>query len=446
MRQPRIVDAILGIGYLVLIVAFLAVAMMFYNKTFVPTTEIKLTTGTIGNALQSGSDVKLNGVPVGTVKSVNTAEGGASLTLALDPDTSQNLPKDTTARLLPKTLFGERYVSLIRPDAATGTGSGEMLSAGDTIHQDRSDQAVELEEVFDELLPLLQSIQPEKLSALLGEMATTLRGRGDDIGDSLAAWETYIKKLNPLVPTMTDDLQKLASVADTYSDAVPDLLSALDTMRVTSATLVDQRTELSEVYASVIGAADTTRGWVADNQNTIEVLSEESRAALEATAPYARQFPCLLKAAREFIPQMDRTLGKGTTEPGIHVRLNIVESRGKYLPGKDAPKYSSGGKARCPYVTGRTGTRPASSTNGAGAQAAAENATDDTVPETISPPPSPSLSSLAATGLGDANSPAENQLIAELLAPTQAMAPADYPEWSSLLVGPTLRNTKVTLS
>lgn len=446
MRQPRLVDAILGVGYLVLIVAFLAVAMMFYNKTFVPTTEVKLTTGTIGNALQSGSDVKLNGVPVGTVKSVNTAEDGASLTLALDPDTSQNLPKDTTARLLPKTLFGERYVSLIRPDTSTGTGSGEMLSAGDTIHQDRSDQAVELEEVFDELLPLLQSIQPEKLSALLGEMATTLRGRGDDIGDSLAAWETYLKKLNPLVPTMTDDLEKLASVANTYSEAVPDLLSALDSMRVTSATLVDQRTELSEVYATVISAADTTRGWVADNQNTIEVLSEESRAALEATAPYAKQFPCLLKAAREFIPEMDRNLGKGTTEPGIHVRLNIVESRGKYLPGKDAPKYSSGGKARCPYVTGQTGTKPASTTGGAATESSAAAPQVDEEPEAISPPPSPSLSSLAATGLGDANSPAENQLIAELLAPTQAMAPADYPEWSSLLVGPTLRNTKVTLS
>lgn len=441
MRPPRLGNAILGVVYLLLIGLFLMVAMAFYNKSFVSTTDIKLTTGTIGNALQTGSDVKLNGVPVGTVKNVDTSPDGATLKLALEPSASKMLPKDTTARLLPKTLFGERYVSLIVPEQSSGA---DHVRAGDTIKQDSSDQAVELEEVFDELLPLLQSIQPEKLSSMLGEMATTLRGRGGEIGDSLETWNTYLRKLNPLVPTMTDDLEKLASVATTYNEAVPDLLSALDSFTVTSNTVLQERTKLADVYASVISAADTTTGWVSDNQNTIEILSEESRAALEATAPYASQFPCLLKAARQFIPEMNRTLGKGTTEPGIHVRLNVVESRGKYLPGKDAPKYSSNGKPRCPYVTGRTGTKPASVKKVSTESSSSTPASDK--PTTIAPPPTASISSLAATGLGDANSPAENQLIAELVAPTQAMAPAEFPDWGSLLVGPTLRNTKVTLS
>ena len=441
MRPPRLGNAILGVVYILLIGLFLLVAMAFYNKSFVSTTDIKLTTGTIGNALQTGSDVKLNGVPVGTVKKVDTSPDGATLKLALEPSASKMLPKDTTARLLPKTLFGERYVSLIVPEQSTGTGN---LRAGDTIAQDSSDQAVELEEVFDELLPLLQSIQPEKLSSMLGEMATTLRGRGGEIGDSLETWNTYLKKLNPLVPTMTDDLEKLASVATTYNEAVPDLLSALESFTVTTNTVLQERTKLADVYASVISAADTTTGWVSDNQNTIEILSEESRAALEATAPYASQFPCLLKAARQFIPEMDKTLGKGTTEPGIHVRLNVVAGRGKYLPGKDAPKYADNGKPRCPYVTGRTGTKPALSKQVSSKPADAKAGSDE--PAAIAPPPTASISSLAATGLGDANSPAENQLIAELLAPTQAMAPAEFPAWGSLLVGPTLRNTKVTLS
>lgn len=437
MRQPRLVDALLGVGYFVLIALFLLVAYAAYNKTFVSTTEVTLDAGTVGNALQDGSDVKLNGVPVGTVKHVATRPGGAKLTLALDPATAKTLPKDTTARLLPKTLFGERFVSLIAPKGSSGTA---RLAAGDTIDQDTSDQAVELEQVFDQLLPLLKSIQPDKLSATLGEMATTLRGRGTEIGDTMEDFSKYLHKLNPLVPTMAADFDKLGSVATTYSEAVPDLLSALDSMTTTSATLVKERTQLSDVYASVIASADTTRGWVADNQNTIEVLSAESRKALEAAKPYANQFPCLFKAAREFIPQMDETLGKGTAEPGMHVRLNVVASRGKYLPGKDAVKYSSGGTARCPYVTGQTGTQPAKVSSLRTSTSAAGE------PEAIAPPQTKMFSSLAATGLGDANSPGENELIAELMAPTLGMAPADYPDWGSLLVGPTLRNTKVTLS
>lgn len=433
MSRNRGVDALLGVGYVMLAAALIAVAMLAYNRTFVSSVDVDLKTASVGNALQKGSDVKLNGVPVGVVSEVESADDGAVVKLALNPETSEKLPRDTTARLLPKTLFGERYVSLVTP-----SGEGEGLSNGDTIHQDDSDAAVELEEVFDELLPLLQSIQPEKLAATLGEVSTLLRGRGDDIGDTFVASAEYLEQLNPLVPTMTEDLAKFGRVAGVYADAAPDLLNALQSLTTTSRTMVDQRSQLADVYASVITSADTSTGWVSDNQDTIEVLSEESRAALEAAKPYAKQFPCLFESTRKYIPVMDKTLGKGTDEEGLHVQLNIVKSRGKYLPGKDAPVFSTGGKARCPYVTGNTGTKPAS--------ASASSASGDAAPEQIRAPRSSLPSQIGnGAGLGQANSPAENQLVAELVAPTQGMAPADYPKWSSLLVGPTLRNTKVVL-
>lgn len=428
-KSNRLVDPLLGVGYILLVVALIAVALATYNREFVSSTDVKLTTGTIGNALQKGSDVKFHGVPVGRVTQIHTADNGAVLTLALDPDTAKTLPDNVTARLLPKTLFGERFVSLIDP----AQSSGKDLVAGDTIHQDSSSEAVELEDVFDQLLPLLNSIQPEKLAAMMGELSTTLRGEGANIGDTLEAWNGYFKKLNPKIPAMTEDISKLASVANTYNAAAPDLLSALDELTTTSKTLVAERTQLKDVYANVITGADEATGWVGDNQNRIEILSDQSRAALEAAAPYATEFPCLFKAAAEFIPVMDKTLGKGSDEAGIHVQLNIVKSRGKYLPGKDAPTFTTGGKARCPYVTGQTGTHSASAVAGQ--------------PEAFGPPPSRFIQDQvhAGSGLGDANSPAENELLAELLAPTQGMAPADYPHWSSLVVGPTLRNTKVTL-
>ena len=436
-REPsQLVNVLLGVSYIVVTCVLLAVAVLAYNRTFVSSVDVKLTTESVGNALQKGSDVKLHGVPVGTVTAVRASDDGAVLTLALDPATSKTLSPDTIARLLPKTLFGERYVSLIAPAGTSPIG----LSAGDTIKQDTSNEAVELEDVFDQMLPLLQSIQPEKLAATLSELTTMLNGQGRDIGDTLVTWSNYVKKLSPLVPEMADDFDRLSSVAGTYNVAVPDLLSALDSMTTTSRTLVAKQTDLKDLYAGVILAGDTTTAWMDDQQNTIEVLSSESREALEAVAPYASQFPCLLEATRKFIPTMDKTLGVGTDEPGIHVQLNVVPSRGKYLPGKDAPVYASGGQARCPYVTGQTGSQSVSP-NSLTTTAAADR------PPAIPAPPSSFVRNqvAASSGLGEANSPAENELLAELLAPTQAMAPADYPKWSSLLVGPTLRNTKVTL-
>jgi phospholipid/cholesterol/gamma-HCH transport system substrate-binding protein len=114
---------------------------------------------------------------------------------------------------------------------------------------------------------------------------------------------------------------------------------------------------------------------------------------------------------------MDKALGKGTDRPGIHVDVTTVPSRGAYRPGRDTPVYDSGGGPRCPTVP-YLGTlaRPA-------AQASAA----------------------AGQDLGPANSPQENDLVNELLAPAAGRHPGDLPDWSSLLVGPAYRGTEVTL-
>jgi phospholipid/cholesterol/gamma-HCH transport system substrate-binding protein len=451
MSLGRLRDLALGLGYGGLVLAIGVGSWLFYNQVFTDRSDITLVTGTVGNALQDGSDVKLDGVPVGTVTDIEPRDGGAELTLALEPDALDQLPVDTTARLLPKTLFGERYVALIVPEggdsgvvtgaaAASSTSgmvaAGDTLEPGDTITQDGSAEAVELEEVFDELLPVLQAIQPDKLSATLGELTLMLRGNGADIGQAMTDWGLYLKKLNPLTPQMADDLAALGRVAETYAVAAPDLIDALATMTTTSATLVDQQSQLTDVYANVVVAADDSNGWMIDNEQTIRVLSERSRDALGAVAPYSRQFPCLFRAVRDYIPVMDEVLGKGTDEPGIHVVLNITPSRGAYVLGKDDPTYATDGRPRCPYQDGST--RPLGATG---------EAVSAGEPERISPPPTDRVRRLLADGggLGEANSPAENQLIAELMAPTVGMAPADYPDGASLLLGPLLRGAEVEL-
>ena len=79
------------------------------------------------------------------------------------------IPANVTARLLPKTLFGERYVELTAPASASAT----PLRPGAVIGQDRSSSAIELEKVLDDTLPLLQTIQPDKLAATLVRRSAT---------------------------------------------------------------------------------------------------------------------------------------------------------------------------------------------------------------------------------------------------------------------------------
>lgn len=454
MTLGRVRDMLLGVLTLSLLAGGLVVAYLSYNRVLVPHRDVILQTNVVGNALQVGSDVKLNGVPVGSVSEISATDEGADLRLALDPATLGKVPDNVVARLLPKTMFGERYVALVVPPRPSST----TLQAGDVIHQDASAEAAELQQVLDALLPVLTAIQPEKLSAMLSEFSDMLRGQGKEIGDTMVDWSRYVAKLNPQVPQMSEDLERLARVADEWNVAVPDLVDALSTMTTSSQTLVDEQARLRDVYASVISSADTTRGWISDNHDTIVVLSKESKAALRATSPYASQFPCLFKAVANFKPRMDDALGAGTDEPGMHGVLTVMPARSKYLAGVDDIEYTQGNPPpRCPYVTGEVGTEAARrSADTSAARMAAwpqvpvgDDATDASTgePAQIGPPPGDNAQSYvrALAGLGEANSPGENQLIAELVAPTQGMAPSEYPRWNSLLLGPTLRNTKVVL-
>lgn len=420
--------AVLGLLYFALVVGGLLLAYAVYAKAFTSTVDVQLRTDSVGSSLQKGSDVKLRGVRVGEVKSISTSDGGAVLDLAIEPDAAEDIPADTTALLVPKTLFGERYVSLQSP---TQSG-GQMLEAGDVLEQDRSVRSAELQEVLDGLLPLLRQIQPDKLQASLSELATMLRGRGDDLGDTLVAWGDYLADLQPVVPTLAEDLDKLATVADTYDTAAPDLLNALDGFTTTSKTIAAEQRTLRDVYARVIDASETTGSWVGRNDQTIRVLSKEGRKALEAVAPNARVFPCLLRSMRAYIPKMDDYLGEDSKEPGIHVELSISDPERAYQPGTDRPTFN-GGTAQCPYT-------PSSALRSTASQASASE------PDAIGPPAlALEDTPVVEGGVGQANSPGENQLIAELVAPTQKLAPQDYPAWGSLLLGPVLRDSEVTV-
>ncbi len=450
MNAGRIRDILLGVLTLALLAGGLAVAYLSYSRALIPHRDVILRTDVVGNALQVGSDVKLNGVPVGSVAKISATDEGADLKLALDPATLDKVPDNVVARLLPKTMFGERYVALVLPPQP----SSSTLQAGDVIHQDASAEAAELQQVLDELLPVLKAVQPEKLSAMLSEFSDMLRGQGKELGDTMVEWSRYVKKLNPKVPQMSEDLASLARVADQWNVAAPDLVDALSTMTTSMTTLADKQVQLRDVYASVISSADTARDWVSDNHDTIVVLSKESRAALRATEPYASQFPCLFRAVANMKPKMDQALGADTDEPGMHGILTVMPARSKYLVGKDDVHFTKGDPPpRCPYVTGEVGTEAAKQSADTSEEQmrswpqvpVADGSTDD--PAQIGPPPGAQAQSylMALAGLGDANSPGENQLIAELVAPTQGMAPSEYPRWNSLLLGPTLRNTEVVL-
>src|SRR3954469_20785937 len=214
----------------------LSIAM--YTKAFTPVTMVDLKADRIGNQLSVHGDVKLRGLRVGEVRSVSSNGDGATIRIAIDKSKTALVPADVSARLLPKTLFGEKEVNLVVPE---GGSSSRPIREGAVIPQDRSKTAIETERVLNDFLPLLQSLKPAQLSLTLNAVSSALRGRGERLGQNFATTEAYFRQLNPEIPAMLEDFRGLADVTQSYAQTAPDLLRLVDNSAAASRNLVDQK-------------------------------------------------------------------------------------------------------------------------------------------------------------------------------------------------------------
>ncbi|GAB4002374.1 MCE family protein [Nocardioides ultimimeridianus] len=344
----RAVDAGLGLVYLGLAGVLVLVAAASYQHVFSDDITVVLHADAVGNSLRTGSDVTYLGVPVGTVARIESSADGATLTLDIDSDRARTIPRAVVAQMVPESLFGERDVSLVQAgDATTGLRDGQVIA------QDSSDRALQLQQVFDALLPVLKAVQPEKLNATLGALTTALRGQGPAIGDAMDAWGRYLRRVDPAIPALSQDLDRLGSVANTYAVATPDLLAALSDLATTAHTVTDMDGQLHALFTAVTSSSDTASGWIGPNSGTVIAVAAKSRAVLDVLGRYAAEFPCLASTLTAMVPRVDRALGAGTSRPGLHVRAQVVASRRPYTSG---PSLSSGTPS-CPDPSG--GTRSA---------------------------------------------------------------------------------------
>jgi phospholipid/cholesterol/gamma-HCH transport system substrate-binding protein len=419
------------------LLAWLSVAL--YNKQFTPVTMVTLYTDSVGNEMHQGAMVMVRGVQVGAVRQVTATGAGARLELALQPGMASRLPANVTAEMLPTTLFGERYVDLILPVHR----SPRTLAATRLIAQDRSSDAIELEKVLNSLLPALRAVEPDKLSVVLSTIAQGLQGRGAELGRSLVTLNTYLGAFNPHLPQMDADIQKLAALAQGYNQAAPTLLQALQDYTVPSRTLESLRSSFAAGLSTLTTAAEDLRAFLGANSSNLIRLGTASAPTLRILARYAPEFPCVLKDLVQFEPSMNKVLGKGTRQPGLHAQAVVVPvyTNARYLPGRDTPVYGDNLGPRC-YGVPFPGITLNDGTGGTSGPAAVSGG-----PATA-PAAAPARTRAAVTpavGGSLAGSPGEAELVRELAGLSLRTSPARLPGWSSLLLAPLYRGTTVRL-
>src|SRR5436190_2917160 len=337
-RGLRVKRRLQGVAFLAVVAALLGLTVAIYNKVlpWQSTDKLILDADRVGNQLVVPADVKMNGVLVGRVSGVSSDGDHARMTLRIDKSRLGSIPDDVVARILPKTLFGEKFVDLVVPEG-TPTSGFTPIKSGAVIPQDRSHTAIELQTVFDDLVPLLRTLKPAELSITLSNLADALRNRGDALGKNLELVNTYFTRFNKDLPNFEHDISALADVAGSYADAAPDLLAMLRNFSVNAHTINTKQ----DVYAQFLAGSDDFARTATDvfgaNAERLIKLADVSKPVADVYARYSIVLECLPNGLAIYDrTRLEQAFGQG---PYLHIRLTPVGDRGPYGP-EDKPSMS----------------------------------------------------------------------------------------------------------
>jgi len=423
---------LLGLLLIGLVAALIALSIAIYNKAFSSYVEVTLRADHTGNQLLIDSDVKVRGIIVGSVKSVHSKGDGAIVTLDLDPGRVKDIPSNVKAQILPKTLFGEQYVSLVLP-----TQPATEIKQGDVIPQDRSKGALETQRVLGDLLPLLTAVSPADLNATLTAVATALGGRGDQLGDTLVRLDDYLKVLNPHAQRMVDDLVQLGKVAQEYDQLTPDIMTSLKNFQTSARTVISQQAALNSLLVNGSNTSSILQSFLSDNEQRIIQVTGQTNKIYGLLDEYSPEFSCMFQGISHLYDEASGAIYNHK----IHLVITATADKFRtqsYKPGQE-PRTITGFGPNCFGLPNNVQFDQ----RGHFEIPAKYRGLNDGAPLTADGDTGGSCGKTTPAANTATNSAAENALVNTVIASSMHTTPDKVPGVATLLAGPLLRGQEV---
>lgn len=224
--------------------------------------------------LFAGDDVRIRGVPVGKVKTIEPQALRSKITFWFDR--KYKAPANAIAVILSPQLVTGRAIQLTPPYT-----DGPTLSDGAVIPQDRTAVPVEWDDVRAQLERLTDMLQPtapggvSTLGALVNTAADNLRGQGPGIRDSVIKLSQTVAALGDNSKNIFGSVKNLATLVTALRDS-SELLSQLNgNLAAVSALLADDPNKVSRAIDDLDAVLPEARSFIAENTEALGTTSDK---------------------------------------------------------------------------------------------------------------------------------------------------------------------------
>jgi phospholipid/cholesterol/gamma-HCH transport system substrate-binding protein len=318
MRSP--VTTILKAGVLILVVALgVSAAVLFWPST----PEHKLTayfSNTVG--LYPGADVRILGIPVGAVDSVNPV--GQSVRVEMHYEAKRKLPADAKAVIVAQSLVSDRFVQI----TPVYTGGG-VLQDRATLDVSRTAVPVEVDEVSNSLNELNKALGPDgankdgSLSQLLQVGADNLDGNGDDIRKTIDDSAKVLSTLSENRGDITESIKNLEKITGALAADDGNVRQFTDHLAGVSQQLNGEKEELSQALQILGPTLKNVTQFVKGNRKAINKDVRDLAKVTAILVKNQKAFGDFLNTAPIGISNMTRAYDplSGT----LHTRSNFLQ-------------------------------------------------------------------------------------------------------------------------
>ena len=283
MTGTRVARIGLSVALVALLVGGLLIVMQFSG----PIHKTKLTAYfDNSNGIYTGDQVRILGVPVGKIETIEPQPQRARITFWVDG--KYKVPADAKAVIISPTVVTARFIQLTPVYTA-----GPEMPDDAVIPQERTAVPVEWDDLRVQLEKLNNTLQPTQpggvstLGAFVTTVADNLRGQGASIRDSVIKLSQTLSILGDHSGDLFGTLKNLAVLVSALRDST-DLMRQLNqNLGAVTALLANDPNEVGTAVADLNTAVTDMRGFLAENRDslgtTFDKLAEITQALGESS-------------------------------------------------------------------------------------------------------------------------------------------------------------------
>jgi len=220
------------------------------------------------NSVYKGSDVKILGVPVGTVESLTPRGDVVRVKIAYDGQ--QKLPADVKAVVVSPSIVGDRFIQL-----SPAYEGGPRLKDDAYLSIDRTAVPVELDAVYKSLDDLSVALGPDgankegSLSQLVDGAAEQLDGQGAQLNETLKNFGKLSTTLSNNKDELFGSLREVEEFVGLLKTNDAAVRSFNDSTAQVSTVLAGEREDLAATLEALSKALVDVNGLVKENRTAL---------------------------------------------------------------------------------------------------------------------------------------------------------------------------------